>query len=406
MKTYITQTIRRLILSVARNFILYKVKKSFTRLCTILFNKYPQLYRVVHYFFNASARFYSHLYSISLNLQVKFEKKYPLLYSILFYLYSEYLAILEGSPSRNTLSLIGLFVIIYAEWSNIAGFVILLLNSAFKEHLIKDVEFKKNHPFTFKILLSITSFINTVLVFYYFNIIFINVIKPFLLWIWDGILSMAGNGKRHINTGKLPSESRNKPPQKPSSSSFVHSDKKEEEEEYKNYKELLLTKFRNFGKANEEFNSADKDIGLDWEVSVRDLINDYSKYLSEADNKKLQTILDRKLPKFELSNDDTVHQFWLNKRASNAPGWHKTRDVLDIFISNSKKIQNELGGKSSAKSSFFRKETESFKNMWARPYKAKESIIKRELELSRSFDKLLKENNLSIKVLIDRVVKS
>jgi hypothetical protein len=39
--------------------------------------------------------------------------------------------------------------------------------------------------------------------------------------------------------------------------------------------------------------------------------------------------------------------------------------------------------------------------MWSAPNKLKESIIKRELEKARSFDKVLKEKNLSIKEIID-----
>jgi hypothetical protein len=43
--------------------------------------------------------------------------------------------------------------------------------------------------------------------------------------------------------------------------------------------------------------------------------------------------------------------------------------------------------------------------VWSAPNKAKESIIRRELEKAHEFDKLLKVRRLSIKVLIDSLDK-
>jgi hypothetical protein len=115
----------------------------------------------------------------------------------------------------------------------------------------------------------------------------------------------------------------------------------------------------------------------------------------------LDTIILEKSPGFKLDKEDSVHQFWLNKRISNKAGWESTSEIINIFAKNSKIIQEKLGGKNSDKSYLFRKETEQFKIMWSAPNKLKESIIKRELEKSRSLDKVLREKNLSIKELID-----
>jgi len=380
---------------------LNQIQLYLTRKCTILFNKYPALYKVMDYFFTILATFYSYLYSIGFKLHNKFKNNFPILYSITLYIKSEYLAIINGDLSRNMEVIIGLYVVFYYTNFNLILYSLLILNVLLKKHLIKDTWLKENFPILYRVLLDISSLINTIFIFYFLDLIFINLIKPFLFKVWNGILKMASPDKGNVDTGGLSNKGNMPNPQKPSGISVIDSDKDGD----KKYKENLKRKFDRFYKANLEFNSADSKIRGDWKVSMKDMLDDYVQYLPETEKSRLLTLLSTEYPKFQLNKEDSVHQFWLNKRASNRPGWDNTLEIIDIFARNSKSIQEQLGGKKSFRSHLFRKETERFKNMWSTPHKIKESIIKRELEEARAFDKLLKEKGISIKELIDSMGK-
>jgi len=212
---------------------------------------------------------------------------------------------------------------------------------------------------------------------------------------------MSNHSKGKIE-GSGPSNKGNMPnPQKPTDTSFIKSD----EERDKKYKERIQKEFHEFHKANEEFHSVDRNIGTDSRISIKDMVDDYSQFLPEEDKSRLFTVLSAKLPDFQLSREDSVHKFWLNKRVSTKAGWDNTLEIIQIFEKNSKIIQDQLGGKKSHRSFLFRKETEQFKSTWSAPNKLKESIIRRELEKARSFDKVLAEKNISIKDLIDSAIK-
>jgi len=401
MNTLLLQKIYKFISSVGLHWMLNQIQLYLTRKCTILFNKYPALYKVMDYFFTILATFYSYLYSIGFKLHNKFKNNFPILYSITLYIKSEYLAIINGDLSRNMEVIIGLYVVFYYTNFNLILYSLLILNVLLKKHLIKDTWLKENFPILYRVLLDISSLINTIFIFYFLDLIFINLIKPFLFKVWNGILKMASPDKGNVDTGGLSNKGNMPNPQKPSGISVIDSDKDGD----KKYKENLKRKFDRFYKANLEFNSADSKIRGDWKVSMKDMLDDYVQYLPETEKSRLLTLLSTEYPKFQLNKEDSVHQFWLNKRASNRPGWDNTLEIIDIFARNSKSIQEQLGGKKSFRSHLFRKETERFKNMWSTPHKIKESIIKRELEEARAFDKLLKEKGISIKELIDSMGK-
>jgi hypothetical protein len=61
-----------------------------------LLHRYPFLYKVTDYLLTTVARFYSYLYRRVFTLKNKFENKFPILYSITLYIYSEYFAIING----------------------------------------------------------------------------------------------------------------------------------------------------------------------------------------------------------------------------------------------------------------------------------------------------------------------
>jgi len=377
------------------------VKYYLSKLFTFLFNEYPALYKVMDYFFTILATFYSYLYIIGFKLHNVFKNKFPFLYSITLYIYSEYFAIINGDISRNMEVIIGLCVVFYYSNFNLILYSLLILNALLKKHLIKDTWLKENFPILYRTLLDISSLINTIIIFYFLDLVFINLIKPFLLKVWHGILKMASPDKGNVDTGGLSNKGDMPNPQKPSGTPVIDSD----EDRDKKYEEKLKRKFDMFHKANIEFNSADSNIGRDWKTSIKDISNDYADYLPENEKNRLLTLQSAKFPKFQLTKEDSVHQFWLNKRASNRPGWDNTLEIIDIFARNSKSIQEQLGGKKSYSSYLFRKETEQFKIMWSNPHKIKESVIKRELEQAHAFDKILKEKGISIKELIDSMDK-
>lgn len=118
---------------------------------------------------------------IGRELHNKFKNRFPLLYSFTFYIYSEYLYIINGDLSRNMEFIIGLYVVFYYSHSNIILYVLLLVNALLKKHLIKDTWLKENFPTFYKTLLDISSLINTMVIFYFLDLIFIYIIKPCLL---------------------------------------------------------------------------------------------------------------------------------------------------------------------------------------------------------------------------------
>lgn len=398
------QKIYKLILSLVIQIIRNEIRLYLTKRFTILYYKYPALYKFVNYFFTTLAIFHSYLYSIGFKMHNKFKNNFPILYSITLYIYSEYLAIINGDLSRNMEVILGLYVVFNYSNFNLILYSLLILNGLLKKHFIKDTWVKENFPISYRVLLDIFALINTIILFFFLDLIFINLIKPFLLEVWNGILKMASPDKGNVDTGGLSNKGNMPNPQKPSGTSVIDPD----EDKNKKYKKLKK-EFDKFNRANIEFNSADKhigrDIGREGKVSFMDMFNDYGEYLPETEKTRLLTILSTKHPKFQLNREDSVHQFWLNKRASNKPGWDTTLEIIDIFARNSKSIQEQLGGKKSYRSQIFRKEAEELKIMWSTPHRTKESIIRRELQKAHAFDKLLKENGMFIKDVIDSMDK-
>ena len=132
------------------------------------------------YFFTILPTFYSYLYSIGFKLHNKFENNFPILYSITLYIKSEYLGIINGDLSRNMQVIIGLYVVFYYTNFNLLLYSLLILNALLKKHLIKDRWVEENFPILYRVLLDISSLINTIFIFYFLDLIFINLIKPFL----------------------------------------------------------------------------------------------------------------------------------------------------------------------------------------------------------------------------------
>ena len=78
--------------------------------------------------------------------------------------------------------------------------------------------------------------------------------------------------------------------------------------------------------------------------------------------------------------------------------------MVQIFETNSKVIQEKLGGKKDIKSEYFRKDLQNIKKIYSDVYKQKEVILKRQLGKSRNTDKLLEQNGISIHSLVNKII--
>jgi len=121
-----------------------------------------------------------YIYSIVFHLQDKFRNNFPIFYSISIYIYSEYLAISYGELSKNMRILIGLYVLFYYSDIHLMIYVLLIINASFREQLIKGILLKDISPRLYKILLDISSAINSVIIFYFLDHFFFNYNQTFI----------------------------------------------------------------------------------------------------------------------------------------------------------------------------------------------------------------------------------
>ena len=152
-----------------------------------------------------------------------------------------------------------------------------------------------------------------------------------------------------------------------------------------------------------KFNSIDKKNYNNMVPRFVDLHRDYSAYLDEEEKKELLDTLNSKIDTSGELID--VHEFWKTKRRVNDAYWNKNNKMFQNFERNSKSIQQKLGGKKDLKSVYFRKALNNIKTAYSENYKEKEAIIKKQLAKSRNVDKLLKENNMTVHDLWDKIIK-
>lgn len=133
----ILKTMCKYLLSICNNFILNKLTLYFSSIVTILFAKYPFLYKAVDYIFTIRDIFNLYITTLFSKPQGGLENKYPVIYAIIVYLYSEYIAIMKGELTKNVLLIITLYVIYSNSNSDIILFILLLYNSLFKQYLVK-----------------------------------------------------------------------------------------------------------------------------------------------------------------------------------------------------------------------------------------------------------------------------
>lgn len=118
-----------------KKFIIDRIVLFFTKKIIFLMDKYPLFFTIVNYFFTFLNTFGTGMYNIIFEIYCTLKIKYPLLYSIVVYLYSEYLSIIKGDISRNVLFCISLYILYDLNQNNLLLFILLLLNSLVKEYL-------------------------------------------------------------------------------------------------------------------------------------------------------------------------------------------------------------------------------------------------------------------------------
>jgi hypothetical protein len=73
---------------------------------------------------------------------------------------------------------------------------------------------------------------------------------------------------------------------------------------------------------------------------------------------------------------------------------------MQIFESNAKNIQTQLGGKKSVESRVFIDHLTRCKETFARDHRERDSIIREQLSTSNKTDKLFKDHGLTLEMLV------
>ena len=100
---------------------------------------------------------------------------------------------------------------------------------------------------------------------------------------------MANPGEGNVDTGGLSNKGNTPNPQKPSGTSVIHTDKDEDEGEKfdpQKFTQEVSKKFKELYKANQEFDAADKNIGMYSNLSFQDIVEIYAVYLPENGKKR------------------------------------------------------------------------------------------------------------------------
>lgn len=272
------------------------------KLFTILLNKYPLSYKAMDYIFTILAVFHSYLYIIGYMLHNRFKNNFPIIYSITVYIYSEYLFIINGNISSNIRVIISLYVLCDLSWRNILLFGVLLLNNTFKQHLIKEVWIRSNYPISYRVLLDISSIINTILTCYFLDCIFIIFIKPFILNLWNGLLKMTDNEDNHNNaSGSDSDKTPGKNPKGPKNSS--------EPEYYTNKHGKRVKRDKRNEAQKKEKNAREKEVykmkeeAEDWQIINQETLVGLTEEERKEHyyNKKRKTILSKREEDFKES---------------------------------------------------------------------------------------------------------
>jgi hypothetical protein len=174
------------------------------------------------YFFTILAVFNVYLYSTIFKLHDEFKNNFPIFYSIAVYIYSEYLAIVKGNLSSNIAYIISFYVLFDLSYSNIILFMLLLLNTWFKQFLTENLWIKINCPILYRIILDISSLMTTILIFFFLDCIFINIIKPFIFKLWNGLLKMYDPVRDCLNNSGSESDKNNKKSPNPNNEDQVN----------------------------------------------------------------------------------------------------------------------------------------------------------------------------------------
>lgn len=112
---------------------------------------------------------------------------------------------------------------------------------------------------------------------------------------------MGDSGRENTNLGRVPDNNNSNPnPREPSGTPITHPD----EDKNKEYEAKFKKEFRIFSKANDSFNSVDKELRVKDKYLLRHVVDEWVKYLPDSDKIEVLKIISREGKLFKLDKDD------------------------------------------------------------------------------------------------------
>lgn len=344
---FILTTIYKLFLLICKHLILDQIQSYLTKLFTRYLKEYPCLYKVINYLFTILDVFNVYLYTTVFKLHDKFKYNFPILNSITVYIYIEFLGIVKGDLSRNIGVIISLCVLFDLNEINILLYTVLLLNVLFKQYLLKQVGIKINYPILYKVVLDISSLVNTCLIFYFLDSIWVKLVGPFIEKL-HYTLKMTGNQNNDNNesgSDKTPGESPKEPKDPSDSEYYINKNGKKRkkpkitEEQRKKRNELQNERYRK--KVEAEGRKVAKRESLAGLTKEEKEKHFYTKRRKNADNKKeediknypiLKDILRRRknkgMTEEEIKEFDKISRE--NRKKSKAEYWEANKERPEL----------------------------------------------------------------------------
>lgn len=156
-----------------------------------------------------------------------------------------------------------MYVVIFFDYENLLLYILLWSMSLFKEYLIQNTNLKTKYPGLYSISLIILSIINTCIIIYFLNNIYVELIAPFIRKLFN-VLKMASSSNNNNNnsnsSGGTPGNTPNEP-KKPET-------------------EFFLRKNNTVGTRKKK-NSSSKQIELEKEIGNMDLTEQEKKYIQD-----------------------------------------------------------------------------------------------------------------------------
>jgi NADH-ubiquinone oxidoreductase chain 3 len=394
---------------------------------SILFEKYPFLYRVADTFFIYIKKVNLFLTNIIVSLDRKLKNEYPIFYSFSIYIINEILYLVTGNLNISGLFILTFYLLYKFSLYNLSLYCLLLINIIVIKYLQDNEWFRLNYPRIQKILITISTTINICIIGIFLNSIYIELILPLGKKIYGYIVKMStpsGNfnndpsggkdpkgdfnsgedPKGDFNRGGEPNSIGNKTTKKSRSKKS-----KNKTEKTVSYNEIDTEEIR-LNKAYNKYVDFENEHNKKYEIekTLSTFLNNYSKWLPNTAKLEIDEI--RTTPETNESQHKgydapNILTYWKLIKQDNTMIHSRYNKIFSVFEVNSKRIQNQnLGGTSSDKSQVYRNDLNELKEVYRNIYREKDNFLKDQINKSNKIDFILKQNNTSVKDLFDRHV--